>query len=86
MKNKVNVFYYVKELSMNGYMYVLGKENHLFYTGVSIWIKIFQFFFSLFYAYNIRLMMTQFRREELPGGGFGNTIQKLLLRVRVQIF
>ncbi len=58
MKETKSTYLYnwLNELSMNGYMYVLGKRESLFYTGVSKFeSRFFNFFFSLFYGYKYSL-------------------------------
>ena len=87
MKETKSTYLYnwLNELSMNGYMYVLGKENHYFtqeYRNLNQDFSISSFLFSM--ATNIRFNdVRSFVGKELPG--FVSTIQKLLLRVRVQI-
>ncbi|MCE0554231.1 hypothetical protein LQK80_19980 [Bacillus thuringiensis] len=87
MKETKSTYLYnwLNELSMNGYMYVLGKENHYFtqeYRNLNQDFSISSFLFSM--ATNIRFNdVRSFVGKELRG--LVSTIQKLLLRVRVQI-
>lgn len=87
MKETKSTYLYnwLNELSMNGYMYVLGKENHYFtqeYRNLNQDFSISSFLFSM--ATNIRFNdVRSFVGKELPG--FASTIQKSLSQVREQI-
>ena len=85
MKETKSTYLYnwLNELSMNGYMYVLGKENHYFTQEYRNLNQDFSISFSFSMATNIRFNdVRSFVGKEL---GLVSTIQKLLLRVRVQI-
>ena len=87
MKETKSTYLYnwLNELSMNGYMYVLGKENHYFtqeYRNLNqdFSISSFLFFRPTKILFNI---FTVFSGKSYPVSV--NTIQKLLLRVKEQI-
>ena len=86
MKETKSTYLYnwLNELSMNGYMYVLGKENHYFtqeYRNLNQDFSISSFLFSM--ATNIRFNdVRSLSGKSFPG--LVSTIQKLLLRVRGQ--
>ena len=55
MKETKSTYLYnwLNELSMNGYMYVLGKENHYFTQEYRNLNQDFQFFFFYGYKYSL---------------------------------
>lgn len=87
MKETKSTYLYnwLNELSMNGYMYVLGKENHYFtqeYRNLNQDFSISSFLFSM--ATNIRFNDVR----SFVGKSFlalVSTIQKSLSQVREQI-
>ncbi|MGR5880611.1 hypothetical protein ACT7DO_28625 [Bacillus pacificus] len=82
MKETKSTYLYnwLNELSMNGYMYVLGKENHYFtqeYRNLNQDFSISSFLFSM--ATNIRFNdVRSFVGKELPGFG-KSTIAEIVI-------
>ena len=85
MKETKSTYLYnwLNELSMNGYMYVLGKENHYFTQEYRNLNQDFSISFLFLWLQIFALMMYAVSSGK-SSRGLG-TIQKLLLRVRVQI-